>query len=341
MTTILPTTQTQARVALAPIAGIHHVTAITGDAQRTIDFYTRTLGLRLVKVTINYDDPGTFHLYYGDGLGRPGTIMTHFAWPGATPGIAGKGLVTETAFGIPKGAAGYWTARLAANGVAGVEQGVRFGQAVVTFRDPDGMGLALVEAGERLPGEHFWVHGDVPAEVAIHGFQGVTLAETSELGPAEVLVKRFGYREAGREGARVRYEAAGAGIARVVDVVVVHAAGRPRMGAGQVHHVAFRTPTDEEQGEWLRVLREDGHNVSPVMDRDYFHSIYFREPGGVLFEIATDGPGMTVNEKVEELGTHILLPAWLEPRRAEVEAVLPAITLARRVEAGAAGKEIA
>ncbi len=181
------------------------------------------------------------------------------------------------------------------------------------------MPLALIE-DPHTDDAYYWQHGHVPHEFAIRALHGVTLTEVSETGPASVLVDRFGYREIARDGDRIRYEAAGNSAGRFADVVIVPQAARTRMGVGQVHHVAFRTPTDEQQAGWLQQLRTDGHNVSPVMDRNYFHSIYFREPGGVLFEIATDGPGMTYNESAEELGTHIVLPEWLEAQRAEVEA---------------------
>jgi len=339
MTTHTQETPVQGASAITPIAGIHHVTAIAGDAQKNIDFYTRVLGLRFVKVTINYDDPGTYHLYYGDGLGRPGTIMTHFAWPGARRGTVGVGQVSETAFSIPVGSADFWKARLNKLGVAGVELTQRFGQAVVTLQDSDAMPLALIETPGAPVDRHYWRHTDVPSEHAIRGFHGVTLLEPSETAPASILVNRFGYVEKGREGKRVRYEAVGSAIARVVDVVTTTQTTPPRMGAGQVHHVAFRTPTDEQQLGWLELLSKAGRNVSPVMDRDYFHSIYFREPGGVLFEIATDAPGMTINEAPEELATRIQLPAWLESHRAQVEAALPKITLAQRFD-GVSAEEV-
>jgi glyoxalase family protein len=264
--------------------------------------------------------------------------MTYFAWPGARRGRAGVGQVSETAFAIPAGSAGYWKERLARLGVSGVEAGQRFGEAVVTFQDPEGMPLALVETqtgGDR----HLWRHADVPVEHAIRGFHSVTLAETTETAPAGILVKQFGYRETKRDGRRIRYEAAGDAIARVVDVVTVTQAVVPLMGGGQVHHVAFRTPDDAQQGLWLEQLGRAGRSVSPVMDRDYFHSIYFREPGGVLFEVATDVPGMTVNETAEGLATRIQLPSWLESRRAQVEAGLPPITLAQRYD-GIAAEEV-
>jgi glyoxalase family protein len=316
---------------LPPIAGLHHVTAITADAQQNVDFYTKTLGLRMVKVTINYDDPDSYHLYYGDGLGRPGTLMTFFAWPMAPRAATGIGHVTETAFAVPEGSVDFWHERLAAANVADVQRVERFGAKGVTFRDVDSMQLSLIETPLATGDTHLWQHGEVAPSYAIRGFHGVTLTEAAEAPPRSVVVDRFGYREVGKEGARIRYEANSDAIARFIDVLVVPNAPRSRMAAGQVHHVAFRTPTDEQQKQWLDTLRAEGHNVSPVMDRDYFHSIYFREPGGVLFEIATDTPGMTINESAEELGTRVQLPPWLEPQRAEVEAALPKITLASPV----------
>jgi glyoxalase family protein len=324
--TILPT---------PPIAGLHHVTAITGNAQQNVDFYTRTLGLRMVKVTINYDDPGSYHLYYGDGLGRPGTLMTFFAWPAAHRAPVGVGHVTETAFAIPEGSADFWRDHLIAANVADVQTTDRFGHRGITFRDPDAMPLAVIETPLAATDTHLWQHGPIPTEHAIRGFHGVTLTEAADAAPRSILVDRFGYRVVAEEGQRIRYEAAGDAVARLVDVLVVPNAPRSRMAAGQVHHVAFRTPTDEQQREWLGALSAQGHHVSPIMDRDYFHSIYFREPGGVLFEIATDTPGMTVNESAEDLGSRIQLPVWLEPQRAQVEAALPKITLATPLRATA------
>jgi len=308
------------------ISGIHHVTAITGDGQRNVDFYTRTLGLRLVKVTVNYDDPGSYHLYYGDSLGRPGTVMTFFVWPGRR-GTAGTGQVTETAFAVPTGSVGYWQARLTEAGV--ISQTVtRWGGQVLVFGDPDGLPLALVEGAVKE--DHVWSQGGVPTEFAIRGFHGVTLTETDAKLPASVLVDRFGYAETGREGDRIRYASTG-DLARYVDVVTAAGWSVPRGGVGQVHHVAFRTPDDAGQAAWLEQLRQDGRHVSPVMDRDYFHSIYFREPGGTLFEIATDVPGFTKNEAPEALGSKLVLPEWMEERRAEIEAGLPRLQFGQAV----------
>jgi glyoxalase family protein len=314
------------------IAGLHHVTAITADAQQNVDFYTKTLGLRMVKVTINYDDPGTYHLYYGDGLGRPGTLMTFFAWPNAPHAAAGIGHVTETAFAIPQGSLDFWRHRLTAANVADIQEVQRFDARGLTFRDPDSLQLSIMETPLAAGDTHLWHNGPIGSAYAIRGFHGVTLTQAAEAPSRSVIVDRFGYRPVAQDGPRIRYQAAGDAIARTLDVLVVPNAPRSRLAAGQVHHVAFRTPTDAQQHDWLDTLRTDGHNVSPIMDRDYFHSIYFREPGGVLFEIATDTPGMTINEPAAALGSRIQLPAWLEPQRAEIEAALPKITLASVAE---------
>jgi glyoxalase family protein len=313
-----------------PIAGLHHVTAITADVQKNADFYTGILGLRMVKVTINYDEPTTYHTYFGDTLGRPGTAMTIFGWPGRR-GTRGTGQATETAFSIPTGAASWWYNHLGASLVPGLQRTTRFGAPTLTFEDPDGLPLALVETPDA---SDLHLHPDArfPAEVAIRGFHSVTLTETVETAPASVLVKLFGYRETGRENNRIRYEAQTdprASTGRVVDVLLQPELGPARGGTGTVHHVAFRTPDDAQQAAWLDTLRRAHLQVSPVMDRDYFHSIYFREPGNVLFEIATDGPGFTLNEPAEALGARIQLPAWLEPHRAEIERGLQPLRLAQ------------
>lgn len=323
-----PTAHTTTATTTLPIAGLHHVTAITSDVQANADFYTGVLGLRMVKVTINYDEPTTYHTYFGDTLGRPGTAMTFFGWPGRR-GTRGTGQATETAFTIPTGAAEWWYNHLGARRVPGLQRTTRFGAATLTFEDPDGLPLALVETPDA---RDLHLHPDArfPADVAIRGFHSVTLTETVETAPASVLVKLFGYREAGREGSRIRYEAQGdeRAAGRVVDVLLQPELGPARGGVGTVHHVAFRTPDDGQQAAWLDRLRRAHLHVSPVMDRDYFHSIYFREPGNVLFEIATDGPGFTLNEPAEALGTKVQLPAWLEPHRAEVERGLQPLRLA-------------
>ena len=325
MTTTQTTSPTTATVQ-PTVSGIHHVTAITGDAQANIDFYTKTLGLRMVKITVNYDDPSSYHLYYGDGLGRPGTILTFFAWPGARRGHTGTGQVSETAYAVPVGALDYWEDRLVTAGILELDRTTRFGEETLAFRDPEGLALALVATADARD-THLWTASAVPAQYAIRGFHGVTLLEISETGPASILVPRFGYREIGREQNRVRYLRDGDVAGRVVDVVTTPTRSFPGMGAGEVHHVAFRTPDDPQQLRWLELLLADGHRVSPVMDRNYFHSIYFREPGGTLFEIATDGPGFARDETAEELGTHLVLPPWLEPQHTAITRNLPPVKL--------------
>jgi catechol 2,3-dioxygenase-like lactoylglutathione lyase family enzyme len=315
----------------APIAGLHHVTAITADAQANIDFYTGVLGLRLVKLTVNFDDPGSYHLYYGDELGRPGTIMTFFAWPGAYGGRIGPPQVTATAFAVPSGSLDYWAARLRDVQVDATPAEARLGQRVLSFGDPDGLQLELIEssdAGDREP----WSTAAVPRLHAIRGFHGVTISGEGYENTARLLTETMGYAAEGNEGNRFRYRAGGGGgrsegLASVVDLVCVPDARKGGMGAGAVHHVAFRTPDDAQQLTWRRTLVEQDYNVSPVMDRTYFHSIYYREPGGVLFEIATESPGFTADQSAAELGKRLMLPPWLEKHRREIEAAVPPVRL--------------
>jgi glyoxalase family protein len=296
------------------IDGIHHVTAMAGDPQRNVDFYSGLLGLRLVKVTVNYDDPGTYHLYYGDGLGSPGTIMTFFPWPHAMPGRVGAGMTSEVAFAIPAGSADWWKQRLNEAAVGVNEDGLRYGQRALQLRDPDGMGVALVEA-EDLAGLVPW------GDTAVRGIHSVTLAEANPAATEKHLTEVMGLTAVPGEGERRRYQFGDGGTSRFVDVVP--ATERGRNSAGTIHHVAWRVANDETELYWQRRLMEDGRNVSPVMDRTYFHSIYWREPGGVLFEIATDAPGFDVDEKREELGSRLVLPPWMETSRKAIEQALP------------------
>ena len=299
------------------ILGIHHVTAIAGEAQRNLDFYVGQLGLRLVKRTVNFDDPGTYHFYYGDPAGRPGTILTHSPrGRGVVRGRPGTGQVTETAFSVPVGSEGYWADRLRAAGVE-VEESERLGDPVLSFADPDGLRLEIVPSDER--------DGAGATEHGIHGFHGATLSLASLDRTVELLTGLMGFRIVGEKGDRVRLEVGEEGFASRLDLVV-QAGGRfGQVGMGSVHHIAFRVRDDEAQRAWRRILEERGHGVSPVMDRQYFRSIYFREPGGVLFEIATDPPGFATDESPEELGAHLKLPSWLEQHRPEIEARLPEI----------------
>lgn len=309
------------------ILGIHHVTAIAGDPQQNIDFYAGLLGLRLVKLTVNFDDPGTYHLYYGDGQGHPGTIMTFFPWPGAPRGRTGTGQLTVTSFAIPEGSAGYWRSRLEAQQVAVKETRSAFDERVLAFTDPDGLQLELVNAPDADP-RRAWDQGPVPHDYAIRGFHRVTLCEEGFDRTAALLTEIMGFRQVeGREN-HYRYAVAGGAPGSIVDLLCMPDARPGRVAAGTVHHVAWRTPDEQQQLRWRAALAE-GHayNVTPVIDRKYFRSIYFREPGGVLFEIATDPPGFTVDEPANELGSRLLLPEQYEPVRAELERRLPPISL--------------
>jgi catechol 2,3-dioxygenase-like lactoylglutathione lyase family enzyme len=311
------------------LPGLHHVTAITADAQKNIDFYCGMLGLRLVKLTVNFDDPGSYHLYYGDELGRPGTIMTFFAWAGAYRGRIGPPQVTTTAFAIPLGAIDYWSKRLKEKGVK-VETAVdRFGEQVLGFLDPDGLQLEIISSVEVTePKGQPWANGPVPVDQAIHGFHSVTVSEEGYENTSKLLVDVMGFKSIGSEQNRFRYRAgAGDGFASTVDLLCVPDAHHGGMGAGVVHHVAFRTKDDVEQKLWHKEIANQGFNISPVMDRTYFHSIYYREPGGVLFEIATNNPGFTFDEPAEKLGTKLMLPPWLEQDRKTIERAVPPVRL--------------
>ncbi|UGV27721.1 ring-cleaving dioxygenase [Rhodopseudomonas boonkerdii] len=307
------------------MSGIHHVTAIAGPALRNFDFYTRALGLRFVKKTVNFDDPGTYHFYYGDETGRPGTILTFFPWEHAAPGRGGVGQTQQTAFRVPASSLGYWTHRFIEQGIAHEALEKRFGESVLPFADPDGMSLALVGVADAAS-EAGWSNGDIPAEHAIRGFHGVTLLLEKAEKTSAILTDVFGFKEVAREGSIIRL----AGDAREGAVVDIYEAGGflpGRQGRGSVHHVAFRAKDDAEQAEMSRKLVEvHGQHVTEQKDRNYFRSVYFREPGGVLFEIATDVPGFAVDEPVESLGEHLKLPAFLEKHRGDIERVLPPLT---------------
>lgn len=306
--------------------GIHHVTAIAGDPQQNLDFYSGVLGLRLVKRTVNFDDPGTYHLYYGDEEGRPGTIMTFFPWLGAPRGSLGAGQVGTTAFSVPEGSITFWEQRIRATGLPVESPESRFGEQVLSFADPDGLRLEMVahdEASDLPP----WYDGPISAEFAVRAFHGVTLIEHTLEATAEVLTGSLGFVEGNASGSRYRFEALEGGPASRVDVIVRPDQTFGHIGAGSVHHVAFRIAGDEEQTGWRTEALAKGLQVTPVQDRNYFHSLYFREPGGVLFEIATDSPGFAVDESVAELGSSLRLPEWLEPQRQVLQAQLPELTL--------------
>ncbi len=307
-----------------PIVGLHHVTAIASNPQRNLDFYTGVLGLRFVKKTVNFDDPGTYHFYFGDDVGTPGTILTFFPWPHASRGTVGAGEVTHTAFSIPPSSADYWEQRLAATKVPVERTEKRMGETLLTFKDPDGMGIELVgrtEAAE-LKAPRF---SDVPVEHAIRGFFGVTMLQRSLQG-TEAALGLLGFRLVAEEGNRSRFSAEGNALGNHLDIVVDPNAGRGRPGAGSVHHIAFRSEDYEDQKKWLANIGQS-MSSSPIMERDYFRLIYFREPGGVLFELATDIPGFSIDEPIDTLGETLCVPDWLEPHLAEMTKHLPEVIL--------------
>jgi glyoxalase family protein len=308
-----------------PVAGLHHVTAIASDPQRILDFYVQVLGLRFVKRTVNFDDPGAYHFYLGDDVGSPGTILTFFAWPMATRGSVGVGETSAVGFRVPAASLEFWEQRLLAAGVPVERADERFGEAVLSLGDPDGMRVEIVASG--ATGElHAPRTSDVPTEHAIRGFHGVTLCEVGYELTAQVL-EAMGLSKEGQENNRIRFSAKGSAAGRHIDLMIQPQRTYGQMGAGTIHHIAFRAPDDAAQLEWREVLAGLALNVTPVLDRNYFRSIYFREPGGVLFEMATDPPGFAVDEAVETLGEALKLPAWLEKRRLTIENLLPAIEM--------------
>lgn len=300
------------------LSGIHHVTSIAGDPQRNVDFYTGILGLRLVKQTVNFDVPGTYHLYYGDAVGTPGTILTTFPWAHLPRVRSGAGQISTTAFTIPAGSMGYWARRLRALQVPVEGPIERLGEQVLTFRDHDGLAYDLIER-ERALQSTPWERGPVPAEHAIRGFAGVTLLEPAPDRTARVLTETLGFTPSGEEGNRARFIVGDGPDAATIDVLVDPDAPPGTEGVGTVHHIAYRTPDDATQLAWRERAAAAGLRVTPVRDRQYFRSIYFREPGGVLFEIATAPPGFAVDESIEQLGSSLKLPPWLEPERERIE----------------------
>ncbi|MCX6462184.1 MAG: ring-cleaving dioxygenase [Pseudonocardiales bacterium] len=303
--------------------GLHHVTAIAGDPQSNVDFYTRVLGLRLVKRTVNFDAPDTYHLYYGDAEGTPSSLLTFFPWRGVPAGRQGSGLTTATAFGVPPESLGWWQRRLAELGVDHDDPRTRDGEEVLTLRDPDGLVIDLVAApGDTRSGWDGAAH--VPAEHAVRGLHAVTVSESVPERTVELFTGLLGMTPAGEDGGRARFAMGGGGTGAVVDVAADRRAAGLQAG-GTVHHIAFRVPDRAAQEVWRAELVEAGLHVTEILDRQYFTSIYFREPGGVLLEIATDEPGFAVDEPLLELGRALKLPPWLEPSRAEIEASLPTL----------------
>lgn len=306
------------------ITGIHHITAIAGNPQANIDFYTGILGLRLVKKTINFDAPGVYHFYFGDELGRPGTVFTTFPFTGARKGSKGAGEVTYTAFSVPAGSLDYWIERLKKYGIAVSDVLTRFGDKLVRFEDHDSMGIELVanDQDDRTG----WSYGQVPIEHCIKGFYGATLNLRAKDLTEKLLTEHMDYRFIGEENGRFRYGTAGKP-GDIVDIVLDKTGNLGMQSAGTVHHIAFRTENAASQLQVQELLMKNGYQVTEVKDRNYFTSIYFREPGGVLFEVATDEPGFAIDEDEAHLGELIKLPEWAEPNRKKLEESLTPVKL--------------
>jgi glyoxalase family protein len=328
------------------VPGIHHITAIARNPQRNVDFYSGVLGLRLVKLTVNFDDPATYHFYYGDSIGRPGTILTFFPWSDAPKGYRGTGQVTAISFLIPPGSMNYWTDRLKRNGISFAGPSTRFGDEFVSFDDPDGLALELVSPNKtgRLRGDaEVWKEGPVNLEHAIRGFHSATLSEEGYERTASLLTNIMGFKLVAEDKKEGRFRFVSSTMpstGSTIDILCQPDTSRGYVGTGTVHHIAWRAANDRRQLDLRkRIIKEANLNPTPVMDRIYFHSVYFREPGGILFEIATDPPGFTVDEKPEDLGKQLRLPEWLEPIRGKLEQVLPTLNIPESRKKGADRQE--
>ncbi|GHC25129.1 dioxygenase [Gemmobacter nanjingensis] len=304
---------------LNQIKGLHHVTSMAADARQNNHFFTGTLGLRRVKKTVNFDEPSVYHLYYGDEAGTPGTVMTYFPFPQIMRGRPGVGEVGETRFSVPKGALGFWKDHFAAAGVAGLEEGSAFGAGWLRFRGPDGDGFSLVETeGDSRAA---WTGGGISEAAAIRGFSGASLRLNDTAATAELL-GFMGYEKAGVEGNVTRFILPEGNGADTIDLEALSGTPFARQGAGSVHHIAFAVPDRAAQLEVRKALMDTGYQVTPVIDRDYFWAIYFRTPGGVLFEIATNEPGFDRDEDAAHLGEALKLPSRYEQYRDRIEAHL-------------------
>jgi glyoxalase family protein len=314
------------------LLGIHHLTAIAGDPQQNVDFYTRALGLRLVKRTVNFDDPSTYHIYFGDPIGTPGTILTFFPWPGARRGTRGNGQVVATSFAVPTQSLGYWSDRLKKQAVT-VEEISRFGDEGLRFSDPDGLLIEVIASPVPAADTAASTEKDVdpnfqdavPNESALRGFYAPTLQLQDSALTQKLLTETLGFKQIKEDGSRRRFSLGERSTSAQLDLIERPDDPHGHIAAGTVHHIAFRVANNAEQLQWREKLVDLGLNVTPVIDRQYFRSIYFREPGGILFEIATDGPGFAVDEAVEHLGESLKLPRQFEAHRGEIERMLPPI----------------
>lgn len=304
------------------ILGLHHITAIADSAKKNLDFYTKVLGLRLLKKTVNFDDPGTYHLYYGDEVGSPGTILTFFPYEGSRRGRAGTGMASHIGYAVPEGSFDFWIKRFEEHQIPFRQPAEKFGEQYIAFQDPDGLQLELVipkNGDTRQP----WETEEVKANVATRGFHSVTLTLRSVKQTAEVLTELLGYKLLEQNGNHYRYMTDAIGSAAIIDLIEEPNGNRGDGGAGTNHHIAFRVKDEETLMRFREKIASRGLNITGKIDRNYFYSLYFREPGGVLFEIATDNPGFTIDEPVDKLGSSLLLPPQYEAQRARIEAVLP------------------
>jgi glyoxalase family protein len=304
------------------VLGLHHITAIASNAKQNLDFYTKVLGQRLVKKTVNFDDPGTYHFYFGDEVGTPGSILTFFPWEGVRKGKNGSGMATGIGYSVPKDSLEFWQSRFKQFNVKHEEVAEMFGEKYLPFKDPDGLQLNfIVSANEdnRKP----WETGEVKADVATKGFHSVTLTLRNAMPTATILTDILGYKLLKQEGNNYRFVTDAIKNASIVDIIEAPNSAPGINSAGTNHHVAFRVKDDNILMEYREKVMSKGLNITPKIDREYFFSLYFREPGGVLFELATDNPGFNKDEPVNELGTHLKLPKQYEGARAEIEKVLP------------------
>ncbi|WP_096186423.1 ring-cleaving dioxygenase [Evansella halocellulosilytica] len=301
-------------------SGIHHITAMVNDAQRNIDFYAGILGLRLVKKTVNFDRPEVYHLYFGNEMGQPGTVMTFFPWPKQLKGRIGTGQVGVTSYMIPKGAISFWERRLRKFNIE-FRSEVRFGEKYLKFYDPDNLEIELVERDQGPLNN--WNFAGIPSDHSIKGFSGATLFSKQPYKTADVLENVLGFECIGQEESFLRFTSEAA-LGNTIDLKLT-ASVRGLMGAGTVHHIAWRAKDEEDLRRWRSLLQHKGYNPTEILDRNYFKALYFHEEGGILFEIATDPPGFTVDEPLNNLGEKLMLPSWLESKRNELEESLPQI----------------
>jgi len=312
---------------MKPVAGLHHVTAIAGPAQDNLDFYAGILGMSLVKKSVNQDDPGTYHLFYADAEGHPGTDLTFFPWDQAAPSVPGHGLASEVALAVPPDTLKWWAERLNRYGTPLGAIETRFGEKALPLTDPHGLKVALVESAAPR-GRAFTPSASSPvaAEHQVRGLHGARIRERGLSPTAAFLTEVMGFRAAGAEGEWQRYTVAEGGSGAFIDVAEAPQARRGMWGVGSIHHLAWRVDDEAHQLDLRKRIEAASRRPTPVIDRFWFKSVYFTEPGGVLFELATEGPGFSVDEHPAHLGESLVLPPWLEPERRRIEAVLPPLS---------------